>query len=149
MGCPDGSDDGAQSTPLGVVVVTPPWNFPFAIPVGGILAGLAAGNAVIFKPASETVLTGWVAVKCLWEAGVPKEALQFLPMEDGPVGKQLISDPRTDAVILTGSTQTAQLFQSWRPDLRLFAETLSLIHISEPTRLLSISYAVFCLKKKK
>ena len=123
MGCPDGSDDGAQSTPLGVVVVTPPWNFPFAIPVGGILAGLAAGNAVIFKPASETVLTGWVAVNCLWEAGVPKEALQFLPMEDGPVGKQLISDPRTDAVILTGSTQTAELFQSWRPDLRLFAET--------------------------
>ncbi len=104
-------------------MVTPPWNFPFAIPVGGILATLAAGNAVIFKPASETVLTGWMAVNCLWEAGVPKEILQFLPMKDGPVGKQLISDPRTDAVILTGSIQTAQLFPSWRPDLRLFAET--------------------------
>ena len=122
-GCPEGAHDGVRSTPLGVVVVTPPWNFPFAIPVGGILAALAAGNAVIFKPASETVLTGWMAVNCLWEAGVPREVLQFLPMEDGPVGKQLISDPRTAAVILTGSTQTAQLFQSWRPDLKLFAET--------------------------
>ena len=114
---------GTTSVPMGVVVVTPPWNFPFAIPIGGILAALAAGNAVIFKPASETVLTGWTAVKCLWDAGIPKEILQFLPMEDGPVGQQLISDPRTAAVILTGSTQTAQLFQSWRPDLNLFAET--------------------------
>ena len=122
-GCPEGSHDGMHSTPMGVVVVTPPWNFPFAIPVGGILAALAAGNAVVFKSASETVLTGWVAVNCLWDAGVPKEVLQFLPMEDGPVGQQLISDPRTAAVILTGSTQTAQLFQSWRSDLKLFAET--------------------------
>ena len=122
-GCPEGSHVGICSIPMGVVVVTPPWNFPFAIPVGGVLAALAAGNAVIFKPASETVLTGWVAVNCLWDAGVPKEVLQFLPMEDGPVGQQLISDSRTAAVILTGSTQTAQLFQSWRPDLKLFAET--------------------------
>ena len=123
MGCPAEMNAGTSSVPMGVVVVTPPWNFPFAIPVGGILAALAAGNAVIFKPASETVLTGWMAVKCLWDAGVPKEILQFLPMEDGPVGQQLISDPRTAAVILTGSTQTAQLFQSWRPNLNLFAET--------------------------
>ena len=123
LGCPPEMNAGTTSVPMGVVVVTPPWNFPFAIPVGGILAALAAGNAVIFKPASETVLTGWVAVNCLWDAGVPKEILQFLPMEDGPVGQQLISDSRTAAVILTGSTQTAQLFQSWRPDLNLFAET--------------------------
>jgi len=122
-GCPDGSGVGVHSVPMGVVVVTPPWNFPFAIPVGGILAALAAGNPVIFKPASETVLTGWVAVNCLWDAGIPKDALQFLPLEDGPVGTQLISDSRTAAVILTGSTETAQLFQSWRPDLKLFAET--------------------------
>ena len=123
QGCPEGMNEGTTSAPLGVVVVTPPWNFPFAIPIGGILAALAAGNAVIFKPASETVLIGWLAVNCLWEAGIPKQVLQFLPMEDGPVGQQLISDPRTAAVILTGSTQTAQLFQSWRPDLKLFAET--------------------------
>ena len=122
-GCPNGSQDGLTSDPMGVVVVTPPWNFPFAIPVGGVLAALAAGNAVILKPASETVLTAWMAANCLWEAGIPKDALQFLPMEDGPVGQQLISDARTAAVILTGSTQTAQLFQSWRPDLKLYAET--------------------------
>ena len=122
-GYPSEMNTGTKSVAKGIVVVTPPWNFPFAIPVGGILAALAAGNAVIFKPASETVLTGWMAVNCLWNAGVPKEILQFLPMEDGPVGQQLISDPRTAAVILTGSTQTARLFQSWRPDLNLFAET--------------------------
>ena len=122
-GCPPEMNHRTTSVPIGVVVVTPPWNFPFAIPIGGILAALAAGNAVIFKPASETVLTGWVAINCLWDAGVPKEILQFLPMVDGPVGQQLISDSRTAAVILTGSTQTAQLFQSWRPDLNLFAET--------------------------
>ncbi len=45
--------------PLGVVVVTPPWNFPLSIPAGGVLAALAAGNAVILKPAPEAVLVGW------------------------------------------------------------------------------------------
>ena len=45
--------------PLGVVVVTPPWNFPLSIPAGGVLAALAAGNAVVLKPAPEAVLVGW------------------------------------------------------------------------------------------
>lgn len=109
--------------PLGVVVVTPPWNFPFAIPAGGVLAGLMAGNAVIFKPAPEAVLTGWQIAQALWAAGVPKDVLQFLPAPDNEIGRQLIVDERTAAVILTGSIETARLFQGWRPHLRLFAET--------------------------
>ena len=50
----------APSAPVGVVVVVPPWNFPYAIPAGGVLAALAAGNAVILKPAPETVATAWL-----------------------------------------------------------------------------------------
>lgn len=109
--------------PLGVVVVTPPWNFPFAIPAGGVLAALMAGNAVILKPAPEAVLVGWQIVDALWAAGVPKEILQFVPAPDNEIGQQLIVDARTAAVILTGSIETARLFQGWRPHLPLFAET--------------------------
>jgi RHH-type transcriptional regulator, proline utilization regulon repressor / proline dehydrogenase / delta 1-pyrroline-5-carboxylate dehydrogenase len=109
--------------PLGVVLVTPPWNFPLAIPVGGVLAALMAGNSVILKPAPEAVLVGWQLAQALWAAGIPKQALQFLPCPDDEVGQALVTDPRVDAVILTGSAETARLFLEWRPDLRLFAET--------------------------
>ena len=114
---------GVTAEPLGVVVVTPPWNFPFAIPCGGVLAALMAGNTVILKPAPEAVFTGWLLVRCLWEAGVPREALQFLPCPDNEVGRALLTDSRTAAVILTGAWETARLFQSWKPAMRLFAET--------------------------
>jgi len=109
--------------PLGVVVVTPPWNFPLSIPAGGVLAALAAGNAVVLKPAPEAVLVGWGLAACLWDAGVPREVLQFLPCPDDEVGRALVTDPRVGGVILTGSVETARLFLGWRPDLRLFAET--------------------------
>jgi RHH-type proline utilization regulon transcriptional repressor/proline dehydrogenase/delta 1-pyrroline-5-carboxylate dehydrogenase len=115
--------DGTTPTPLGVIVVTPPWNFPCAIPCGGILAALAAGNTVIMKPAPEVIQTGWEMVKCLWAAGIPKEALQFLPCPDNEVGKTLVSSPEVNGIILTGSSLTADLFQSWNKDLKLFAET--------------------------
>jgi RHH-type proline utilization regulon transcriptional repressor/proline dehydrogenase/delta 1-pyrroline-5-carboxylate dehydrogenase len=109
--------------PLGVVVVTPPWNFPLSIPAGGVLAALAAGNAVVLKPAPEAVLVGWWLAGCLWDAGVPREILQFLPCPDDETGRGLVTDPRVGGVILTGSVETARLFLGWRPDLRLFAET--------------------------
>ena len=109
--------------PLGVVVVTPPWNFPLSIPAGGVLAALAAGNAVILKPAPEAVLVGASLARGLWEAGVPRDVLQFLPVPDDETGKRLLTDPRVGAVILTGSVETARLFLGWRPDLPLFAET--------------------------
>ena len=82
-----------------------------------------AGNAVILKPAPETVLTAWLLAKACWEAGVPRDALQFITCVDDPVGSLLVSDARVDAVILTGATSTAQLFHRMRPELTLFAET--------------------------
>ena len=112
-----------QSQPLGLVVIVPPWNFPYAIPAGGIFAALVAGNAVIFKPAPETVLIAWELVNQLWSAGIPKTLLHFIPTEDNEVGKKLITHKDVDAVVLTGSYQTALLFQTWKPTLRLLAET--------------------------
>ncbi|MCC9609626.1 bifunctional proline dehydrogenase/L-glutamate gamma-semialdehyde dehydrogenase [Blastopirellula sp. JC732] len=109
--------------PLGVVVITPPWNFPYAIPCGGVLAALMAGNAVLLKPAPESTDIAWLLVQQLWDAGVPRDVLQFYPCADGETGKRLITDPRVNAVVLTGAYQTARMFQSWRPSLHLFAET--------------------------
>ncbi len=116
-------EGAAPSSPVGVVVVVPPWNFPYAIPAGGVLAALAAGNAVILKPAPETVATAWVLVQQLWRAGVPREVLQFVPTRDDEVGQHLVTHPEVSAVILTGSFATARMFTAWRPDLRLMAET--------------------------
>jgi RHH-type transcriptional regulator, proline utilization regulon repressor / proline dehydrogenase / delta 1-pyrroline-5-carboxylate dehydrogenase len=122
--CETAGDVGdCRMDPLGVVVVTPPWNFPLSIPAGGVLAALAAGNAVVLKPAPETVLAGWRLAESLWEAGIPRETLQFLPCPDDEIGRGLVTDPRVGGVILTGSVETARLFLSWRPDLTLFAET--------------------------
>lgn len=114
---------GSDSTPVGVVAVVPPWNFPYAIPCGGVCAALAAGNAVIIKPAPETVATAWMLVQQLWAAGVPKDVLQFVPTRDDDTGKRLITHAGVNAVILTGGFATAELFTSWRPDIRLLAET--------------------------
>src|SRR5690606_2739952 len=66
-------------TAKGTVLVASPWNFPCAIPAGGMLAALAMGNCVLFKPASDVVLTGWHLINAFWDAGIPKEALQFIP----------------------------------------------------------------------
>ena len=113
----------ADSTPVGVVAVVPPWNFPYAIPAGGVCAALAAGNAVILKPAPETVATAWMLVQQLWAAGVPKDVLQFVPTRDDDNGRHLITHAGVDAVILTGGYSTAELFTSWKPEIRILAET--------------------------
>ncbi len=109
--------------PKGTYLVAPPWNFPISIPAGGILGALVIGNCVIFKPAPEAVLSGWILVNALWDAGIPKDALQFINCEDDPVGSKLIKDPRLNGVILTGATSTAKLFLKMRPGLDLSAET--------------------------
>jgi RHH-type transcriptional regulator, proline utilization regulon repressor / proline dehydrogenase / delta 1-pyrroline-5-carboxylate dehydrogenase len=111
------------SGPLGTVVVVPPWNFPYAIPSGGVCAALAAGNAVILKPAPETVATAWQLVQQLWAGGVPRDVLQFVPTRDDDTGRHLITHRDVNAVILTGSFDTALLFTTWRPDITLLAET--------------------------
>lgn len=114
---------GVQASPLGTVVVTPPWNFPFAIPAGGVLAALAAGNAVVLKPAPQSRATARLVAECCWAAGVPDDVLQFVPADDDDAGRRLVSHPDVDAVILTGAHETAMSFLRWRPDLRLHAET--------------------------
>ncbi len=113
----------AAGAALGVVVVTPPWNFPYAIPCGGVTAALAGGNAVVLKPAPETVGVARLLAEHLWAGGVPRDVLQFYPCDDGEVGRALITDPRVSAVVLTGGYETARLFLGWRPSLRLYAET--------------------------
>ncbi len=112
-----------QTHPLGVVVVVPPWNFPIAIPCGGIAAALAAGNHVILKPASDTVLVAWELCQCFWRAGVPPEALQFVPCPGSGAGQRLVTHPRVDSVILTGGTETARRLLQACPEMRLCAET--------------------------
>ena len=112
-----------QFKPKGTVLVAPPWNFPISIPAGGILAALATGNCVIFKPAPETVLCGWLLANLFWEAGVPKDVLQFINCVDDPVGSQLVADPRVSALILTGATSTARLFKRLNAKVDLYAET--------------------------
>jgi RHH-type proline utilization regulon transcriptional repressor/proline dehydrogenase/delta 1-pyrroline-5-carboxylate dehydrogenase len=112
-----------QARSRGVVVVVPPWNFPIAIPCGGVAAALAAGNTVILKPASDTVLIAWELCQCFWRGGVPRAALQFAPCPGNGAGRRLVAHPGVDAVILTGGTDTALRMARARPGLRLFAET--------------------------
>ena len=106
-----------HSSPVGVVVIVPPWNFPYAIPTGGICAALAAGNSVIFKSAPETVATSWQLVNQLWRAGVPKEVLQFVSTEDNEIGKSLITHEDVNAVILTGLIALLSCFLHGRMNL--------------------------------
>ncbi|GAB3519103.1 bifunctional proline dehydrogenase/L-glutamate gamma-semialdehyde dehydrogenase [Arthrobacter monumenti] len=115
--------DGATFVPSRLTVVTPPWNFPVAIPAGSTLAALAAGSAVVIKPAKQARRCGAVMVEALWEAGVPREVLAMVQLGNRDLGRQLVSDPRVDRVILTGGYETAELFRSFRPDLPLLAET--------------------------
>jgi RHH-type proline utilization regulon transcriptional repressor/proline dehydrogenase/delta 1-pyrroline-5-carboxylate dehydrogenase len=107
----------------GVVCVVSPWNFPIAIPCGGIAAALAAGNTVIFKPASDAALVAWELCKCFWRAGVSKNILQFVPCSGGTTGKKLVANPQVDAVILTGGTETGMTMLADKPNLFLAAET--------------------------
>lgn len=115
--------DGATFVPAKLTVVTPPWNFPVAIPAGSTLAALAAGSAVVIKPAKQAARSGAVMVEALWEAGVPKGALTMVQLGERELGQQLISHPAVDRVILTGGYETAELFRSFRKDLPLLAET--------------------------
>ncbi len=100
--------DAATHVALGVVTCISPWNFPLAIFTGQVAAALAAGNAVLAKPAEETPLIAAQAVSVLHEAGIPAYVLQLLPGQ-GDVGAQLVADARTHGVVFTGSTDVARL----------------------------------------
>jgi RHH-type proline utilization regulon transcriptional repressor/proline dehydrogenase/delta 1-pyrroline-5-carboxylate dehydrogenase len=95
----------------GVMLCISPWNFPVAIFTGQIAAALVAGNCVIAKPAEQTSLIASRVVELFYEAGVPKEVLQFIPGSGEIVGKQLVEDSRIAGVLFTGSTATAKAIQ--------------------------------------
>jgi RHH-type proline utilization regulon transcriptional repressor/proline dehydrogenase/delta 1-pyrroline-5-carboxylate dehydrogenase len=114
---------GVAAQGKGVVVVVSPWNFPIAIPCGGVAAALAAGNTVILKPASDTVLVAHLLCECFWRAGVSKKTLQLIPCQGSSGGQRLVSHPDVDVVILTGGTDTALRMLREKPDLNLLAET--------------------------
>ena len=118
----------ATNTPrAGIFTCISPWNFPFAIFLGQISAALAAGNAVLAKPAEQTPLIAYLAVTILHEAGVPLTALQLLP-GGGDIGAAVTSDARINGVAFTGSTATAQriraaMAEHCAPATPLIAET--------------------------
>jgi len=112
----------------GIFVCISPRNFPLAIFTGQIAAALAAGNAVLAKPAEQTPLIAARAVELMREAGLPEAALQLLPGDGPTVGGPLTSDPRIAGVCFTGSTPVAQIIhqalaQNAGPDAVLIAET--------------------------
>lgn len=104
--------DNSTHRPLGVMACISPWNFPLAIFSGQIAAALAAGNVVLAKPAEQTSLVAAQAVKLLWSAGIPREALQLLPGRGEDIGPLLTGDPRVQGVMFTGSTEVARLLQA-------------------------------------
>jgi RHH-type proline utilization regulon transcriptional repressor/proline dehydrogenase/delta 1-pyrroline-5-carboxylate dehydrogenase len=105
---PTGESNTLQLSGRGVFVCISPWNFPLAIFLGQVSAALAAGNSVIAKPAEQTNLIGYYAVKLLHEAGVPGAVVQFLPGDGATVGAALTKDSRVAGVAFTGSTDTAR-----------------------------------------
>ncbi|XNY99680.1 bifunctional proline dehydrogenase/L-glutamate gamma-semialdehyde dehydrogenase [Micrococcus luteus] len=133
--------EGARAIPVKLTLVIPPWNFPVAIPVGGVMAALGAGSPVVFKPAPQSERTGAVAWEHIIEglraseafaadgpmAGIdPEDLVRLVTMADEDekeVGTALVTHPSVERLILTGGYETAKLFKSMRPDLDLLAET--------------------------
>jgi RHH-type proline utilization regulon transcriptional repressor/proline dehydrogenase/delta 1-pyrroline-5-carboxylate dehydrogenase len=105
---PTGESNVLRLRGRGVFVCISPWNFPLAIFIGQIAAALMAGNTVVAKPAEQTPLIGYEAVRLLHEAGVPSSALH-LALGDGRVGSALVGDPRVAGVAFTGSTEVGRL----------------------------------------
>src|SRR3546814_8363433 len=104
---PTGETNTLQLAGRGVFACISPWNFPLAIFIGQVAAALATGNSVLAKPAKQTTLVGFEAVKLLHEAGVPEAVLQLVPGDGVTVGAALTGDPRIAGVVFTGSNGTA------------------------------------------
>jgi RHH-type proline utilization regulon transcriptional repressor/proline dehydrogenase/delta 1-pyrroline-5-carboxylate dehydrogenase len=128
LGGPTGGRNTLGLHGRGVFACISPWNFPLAIFTGQIVAALAAGNAVVAKPAEQTPLIAARAVALLHEAGVPDDVLHLLPGDGPTVGAPLVADPRVAGVAFTGSTDTARainqsLASRGGPIVPLIAET--------------------------
>jgi RHH-type proline utilization regulon transcriptional repressor/proline dehydrogenase/delta 1-pyrroline-5-carboxylate dehydrogenase len=108
---PTGERNQLRLRGKGVFGCISPWNFPLAIYTGQVAAALAAGNAVIAKPAEQTPLTAAHATGLLLQAGVPPEVLQFVPGDGAEVGGAMTRDPRLAGIVFTGSTDTARLIE--------------------------------------
>ncbi len=124
---PTGEKNHIRLAGRGVFVCISPWNFPLAIFCGQVTAALAAGNAVVAKPAEQTTLIGHRAVQLLHEAGIPQDVLHLMP-GDGKLGAALVADPRIAGVAFTGSVETARrinqtLAERDGPIIPLIAET--------------------------
>lgn len=113
----------AKFSPKGTGVVIAPWNFPIGISVGTIAAPLAAGNVVIYKPSSLSMLTGYKLCECFWDAGIPKDALIFLPSKGSDISAHLLGDESIKFSVLTGGEDTAYAMLKANPTLMLSAET--------------------------
>ncbi|ENH9466361.1 proline dehydrogenase family protein [Campylobacter upsaliensis] len=109
--------------PKGIGVTIAPWNFPVGISVGTIAAPLAAGNVVLYKPSSLSMLTGYKLCECFWDAGIPRDALIFLPAKGSDISKYILSDEAVKFSILTGGEDTAYAMLEANPTLLLSAET--------------------------
>ncbi len=108
---PTGERNTLRLRGRGVFACISPWNFPLSIFTGQVSAALAAGNAVLAKPAEQTPLTAALAVEILQSAGVPAEVLHYLPGDGASVGAALTSDARVSGVAFTGSGETARLIE--------------------------------------
>jgi RHH-type proline utilization regulon transcriptional repressor/proline dehydrogenase/delta 1-pyrroline-5-carboxylate dehydrogenase len=105
----DGTAARVEMRGRGIFVCISPWNFPLAIFTGQVTAALAAGNAVLAKPAEQTSLVATAVVRLFHEAGVPADVLALLPGRGETVGATLIADPRVDGVAFTGSVEVAHI----------------------------------------
>ena len=119
--------EGVAFTPDAVTVVAGPWNFPAAIPTGGVTAALAAGGAAVLKPAPETPLVASVLAAAFAAAlaatGAPAGLVALLPVADDEVGWHLLTAPPVARVQLTGAYATARAFLQRAPRMSLHAET--------------------------
>jgi RHH-type proline utilization regulon transcriptional repressor/proline dehydrogenase/delta 1-pyrroline-5-carboxylate dehydrogenase len=125
---PVGEDNRLYHYGRGVYVCISPWNFPIAIFTGQVAAALAAGNAVIAKPASQTSLTAMHCVRLLHQAGIPESVLQFVPADGRTTGQYVLPNPQVAGIAFTGSTATArfinrQLAEHHRAIVPIIAET--------------------------
>lgn len=105
---PTGEDNRLIVEGRGAFVCISPWNFPLAIFTGQVVAALMAGNSVLAKPAEQTPHIAKYAVDLMYEAGVPRHALQLV-IGDGRTGHELVSHPSIAGVAFTGSMEAAQI----------------------------------------
>ena len=112
-----------ELTPKGVILVISPWNFPLAIPCGGVASALAAGNRVLLKPATAALPIAWLFAQCFWDAGVPKDTFQVVCPAEYSTLDYLTTHPVIKHIILTGGTDTAFHILKKSPTKPLSAET--------------------------